>query len=308
MKISDVKLLKTNLIKTSLGQCIPHIIFFWLRNLSFAAIKMSTHDVIPRMHLVRNSVNDMLYLTQLNLCQLHISLDSLIHANIMKYRLTTVLSLHNAVLCMFIATFTFRPQLKYWILISILTLISLGEGLYSIYISYSKRYEFEFELFKKVGIDQKINSAYVTRKSLESIYGVTFFANCAIAGRFIYNPLQIISSISYAVLVWLAISLAQQLFVCVRFNSEVVLQRKIAIVLSAVKMAASVLILVYYRWQYRDSWSKGMAVDILLFCDSIVLSILEGYYVFIDWRKFGSGLKKRLAFNTTRLILGNPCV
>lgn len=298
------KRLTTNLITMNFRLCLPHILFFLMRIVVFAVIKLTTNDLIPIFNEVRDSVNDTVYLAQFNLCQLYLSLDSLLNASVMKYRLISLLSFHNAVLSTFIACFTLSDEYTYQVFLSLITALFAAECLYTLYVSYNKGREFEHELSKKIGRDERINEAYVVRKCLEIASEINFFLVCAMAGRFVYNPLTIITSTSYVILCYAAVSFLQQLFLRVKFNGECVVQRRVAIVLSVVKTIMAGATLAHYAWAEWDTPTTDMMVETLLLSDLIILAAVELYYVVLDASHFGSGLKYLLALKTTRLTLG----
>lgn len=299
---SSLKIFRGNVVKATFAPCIIHVLFFWFRLGVFIILRMISDNTAIKEHVFRESFGDFIYLAQFNACPLYSAVKAVVDTNTMAYILATCLMFHNTVLSMFVATFAgMSNQAQRWIALSILSFSFFLEGLYSLYTSYSRRYEFQFQLFKKIGIDEVINSAYATRKCLEIFGGLNFFITFSIASRFIDSNLITFINTSYVVTLYVVVSFIQQIFASVKLNEENIRQRKIAIGLSIFKIAIGVWVIINDQLFETKDPSISPAVDIVLFADAILLSCAQHYFLVADCKKFGSGLKKYLAFKAVQL-------
>ncbi|ELA41516.1 uncharacterized protein VICG_01500 [Vittaforma corneae ATCC 50505] len=174
----SLKNLTGNAVKMACAPCMSHIFFFWFRLVAFTMIKVVSDNTVSKKHSLRESFGDFIYLAQFNICQLYLALKALSVSNIIAYLLAVALMFHNAVLSIFVDAYTgLTCQAKYQIILSIISSSFVVEGFYSLYTSYSRKYEFEFQLFKKIGFDEAINCAYAIRKCLETFGGLNFFVH-----------------------------------------------------------------------------------------------------------------------------------
>ncbi|ELA41517.1 uncharacterized protein VICG_01501, partial [Vittaforma corneae ATCC 50505] len=136
-----------------------------------------------------------------------------------------------------------------------------------------------------------------------NLWWTELFCTFSIASRFIDNELITFINTSYVVIVYVAVSFIQQILVSVRPDEENIKQRKIAIVLSIVKIAVAIWAIIHDQWIETKDLSISPAVDTILFIDAILLSCIQHYFLVIDGKNFGSGLKEYLALKTVQLNL-----
>ncbi|KAM0680644.1 hypothetical protein GINT2_001332 [Glugoides intestinalis] len=145
-----------------------------------------------------------------------------------------------------------------------------------------------------MGADPTINNAFFLRKSLETLGSLNLFIAITSFGRYTLH-VALGYDLAYFLFIGLTvISLIQQLFVYVNFYNEDVQQRKIAKILSIIKLALHfhMIIIEFFCTNKEDSnWSL---TNILFLIDSTFLTLVTTYILWLDSNNFGVGLKDYL--------------
>jgi hypothetical protein len=133
---------------------------------------------------------------------------------------------NNAVLTLLIIRANQETQLVIRVFSWLFIASFIIEALMSMYLIYSRRNENNFQLFKKIGADKRINKAFSTRKLLESSGSLNVFMASVIFMKLILPPKTTIGFSSFSILIFTVFTYTQQLFISVGINEERVGQRK----------------------------------------------------------------------------------
>lgn len=286
---------KKGFISPFLIVCAPHVIFFWLRILIFGWIKFILDPKMHHKYQVAILATDFFYMIQLITFQLYLTAAALIHSNLIGYKLSMFLILHNSLISLYILECSEIVAIfSIHITTVSICVISLIEASYMAHIISIKRYNFGFKLFKKIGPDEVIKDAYSARKALEAFAGINFFILVLIFGNVLYNSLDLFSGRAYIIIPYLLIIFFQQITIYTDFNGENLFQRKIALILSAIRIAFSVCGVINEFFYKKGGSPLRSEIDLCLYLDSSILSCLQCYFLWLDRIRFGSGLKEHL--------------
>lgn len=302
------KIIKQKYQTRKLIHIIPHGIFFWLRILGFCSLYLlaSVTNVDFTNQGVLITTDELVYVIQFNIFQFYFVATSIINENIFGNYLCIVLMLHNAFLSIFIpATTTSVLSFGYWIILIIIAFTFLIEAIMSTYLIYRRRFESNLELFKKVGVNKKVNSAFATRKFLESFGSLNVFIASVISGKVFLLPVSTYSAYGSLIFAFTIVTYIQQLFITVKFNEESLTQRKIAIFLSFIRIPLAVGAVIWRSSVQitSNNYVKPKNMIIFLFTDVIIIAIFMIIVLIRDTRQFGSGLKEAFNFKTKRIRL-----
>lgn len=175
--------------RTKIRKSLPHIwlamhlIFFWVRILFLFFAILKSHDVRDggcncRSHrLTSELLGCVVFLSNFNLFQLYQEASSFVSENIFGYYLSIATMVHNALLSMFIpVTAGVKLPHTYWMVFGMFSMTFLGEAVLSLYIVYARRFEYSLEILKKIGASPSVNSAFATRKLLQTFGGARCFS------------------------------------------------------------------------------------------------------------------------------------
>lgn len=247
------------------------------------------------------------FLSNFNLFQLYQGVSSFVSGNVFEYYLSIATMIHNAALSMFIPVTAgvVLPHM-YWMVFGMFSMAFVAEAILSLYTVYVKRFEYSLEIFKKIGANPSINSAFATRKLLQTFGGCKVFLSFVIMGRCFIPPKTSPNRLSLLITIFAVITCIQQLLVSVNFNEENRAQRKMAISLSFLRFP---LIVVIFLWcTLIPKMEDGVIttyVAAFIFFDIMVISMISDYFLISDTRKFGSGLKKHLSFRTEEINISD---
>lgn len=306
--------IRNKLRPLSFSLLVMHVTFFWIRLFCISVIvlkaqknKLSESRTEEQYKFRSEVLNEIVFLSNFNLFQLYQEVSTFVSGNLYEYYLSIAAMAHNAVLSMFIlATAGIHLPNIYWVVFISFSCAFLAEMTLSLYVTYARRFEYNLEIFKKVGASPSINSAFATRKFLQTFGASKIFLSFVIMGRDLIPPRVVFDKISCMIIGFGALTCAQQLFVSVNFNDENMAQRKIAISLSFVRLPLIVIIAVWCV-VLPKSTDQVMStyVTAFIFVDIMVISVISDYILLSDTRQFGSGLKKFLSFRIERSILSS---
>lgn len=285
---------------------IVHFVFFWLRIWSFFVIYILAGQTDFSNPAVVDTVDDFVYIIQFNLFQIYFVTSAIVSGNIFGFYLSIGLMVHNAALSMFIpATTGADISLKYWSMLILIAALFVLEAVVTLFIIYTRRLEINFDLFKKVGANPKINDAFGTRKCLEAFGSINVFVAVMISAKFFLPPSSVYNKASAVTFGFTMLTFVEQLFISVGFNEENIVQRKIALFLSFLKIPVAISAIVMYSLYdlSNKSYYRNREIVIYLLGDTLLITICMNYLLVQDTRKFGSGLKDFLKFKTRKLNL-----
>lgn len=290
---------KWNISNEMIRSIVFHVLFYWSRFIILCVgVTLNATNLIKFLSDKSIVLSDALkFCFQFNIFLLYIAIDATIRENTFKYYFSIVIMFHNAILFAIIpATVGFTISFKFWIIFGLSIFSFLIEGSISIVMSYLQRNEKNLELFKKVGANPKINNAFATRKALETFGQANLFFAFILFEVFWIPPnklTQLIQLYNYLIVL---ITFIQQLSISVRFNNEIVIQRKISIGISYFKIIA-VIGLVAWRSAIHVRGNINTRLDYfhtVLNIDILFVSAAMQYYLIKDFNQFGSGLKEYL--------------
>lgn len=240
------------------------------------------------------SVN-IITLFQHNLYNFYIKTNAILENDIYKFNLTIYLKFNSLLLnlsCFYISeTKIIRDCYIYKYVFIIIIISMIFDMMISLRLNCLKIKEKSFELFKKIGPDKKINSAYAVRKFLETLGGTNLFIIFAV----VFTEL-IIEKVKYKILKLfiLTLTIFQQLFISSYFNEENIFQRKFAILMSVFKLPLIFYIFYIYINHAKNYGSTIFYNEIIDCVNLILLNTIMTFVLIFDYLKFGSGLKEHL--------------
>lgn len=308
MKLSNIKDYNSKFYKSSIRSLIPHLVFFWLRLSISAFLSKSKSKLNTKNYSLKYLINNnSLVWPKYSLYQLYLIVESLANTNMLEYRLASIIAIHNALIS-FSTIFFCELEITFSFLISIIliTFLYMLDVIYVIYNVYSKRNEYGFQLFKKIGPDQKINDAYAIRQCLKIFRTANFFISFSLSYRFLAGVNNHVKEMNLVAIIFSMVSICQQLACYVKPDAEDYKQRKYAIILSIVKVIILfVTVYIHLLCIINSDIKVTLELDLVFLTDTILMSLGELYYLIKDMKIFGSGLKKHLEFRTYGLNLKN---
>ncbi|ELA41146.1 uncharacterized protein VICG_01845 [Vittaforma corneae ATCC 50505] len=119
----------------------------------------------------------------------------------------------------------------------------------------------------------------------------------------LYLPSSVFQyNFEYTTIVILGLTGLQYLFVHVKFHDEDLAQRKVAIVITILKIVFTVGLLVATVC-HSSLTSKARTISIVVYFDILLVTLVFLHYLWKDMKNFGKGLKKHILFRTRELKL-----
>lgn len=144
--------------------------------------------------------------------------------------------------------------------------------------------------------------ALSTRQTVQTISSLNLFIPFALALENLAMPLFTYSIYDTLMLLFLLVNCISQLFISARFNDENVIQRKIAIFLTVLKILILICIKTVQIIQNRSN-SSERNIEYIATVDVLIVSSYMIYCLYKDLRLFGSGLKEYFRYGSKRMIL-----
>ena len=212
---------KWSLSPVAIKDILFHTFFFWTRILGIVAADLVSFKIPFQLIRVAARVDDFLDIITFNTFLFFLVIGAVIDGNIYKYYMSIIFMFHNAILTIFISSSPGNKlKNRYWIIDGIITFLFFLEGVLSLISTYLRRNETNISLFKKVGLNSRINNAFATRKFVEACGSVNTFLALTVTLK-LTTPI----SVQFSVLASLSIfytflTFVQQLFISVEFNEE----------------------------------------------------------------------------------------
>lgn len=286
-------------------QILIHFLLTFLRSTSFFTINFIIYSKPSLASTNTNKVaNNIVYAIQLNIFRLYCVIRSIITENHFEYTLTLLLSLHNFIL-IFVLFYTVEAEIAKFITapVAITGFLYILDILFTIKNIRDRRGAFDFDTFKKIGADQRINEAYNIRRTVKYLSLIDMFLAIIINGRFFLPPVQPNLRIDFSVTGILALTLIQQILINAQITKENKIQRKIAIGFSLFKSLTMVVEIVFLSFNTFLVSDSARSIKIILYCDILLDSIFLSIYLYRDLLNFGCGLRENLEFKTKRTNL-----
>ncbi|ELA41140.1 uncharacterized protein VICG_01839 [Vittaforma corneae ATCC 50505] len=287
-------------------EAITHIAFFVIR-LGLFAISRAVNfhlKITPKRRI--EAVNDFITNLIFSLFLLFFILHSLFIENIYGYCLSVLLMLHNFVFMLvmiLMSRFGVQIKVKLWSVGLVISLSYIVEMCATIFYIYKKRAENSRALFQTIGADPKINDMFSTRKKLQTLGTINLFIPVIIIKKLYFIPSQFELKIEWINIVVLALTVLQQLFVYAKFHNEDLVQRRIAIAVTIVKLAINIVLIVTTSIEFIYLLRRAKDVRIIIYVELLLITLVFLYYLWIDMKNFGKGLKEHILFRTRGLTL-----
>lgn len=284
---------------------IMHTFFYWARILMFLTARLIA-IVSPRIvDLPNTKASDFFLIIVINFFLLFLVLCAVITGNIFKYYLAVLFMFHNSILTIFTLAVPLDSVFTAeWILDGLVTFSYFFEGCLSLWIAFLRRNTFNINLFKKIGLNDKVNNAFGVRKCLETLGLINMFLAVVISIEFLTPKTLEFRIIPPLSLGYTFLTIVQQLFISIKFNEEIKWMRKIAIALGFLKLPIPVVMIIFRKNTIgRDEDEVANSFLYFLFADLILITVALIYNLFLDIKYFGSGLKDYLRIRTKRINL-----
>lgn len=311
---------------------VTRVLFFWVKTIfaSMPLFKMKKDFLIyssenelnfdPRR--IRNDFylesfefeiyNETICLGKLNLFQYYISLSGLFSDSIYEEYVSILFLLHNSINALLIPIVVSNRIEKYGFeelksfslsFCYICSAISFLEFLISVYNIYRNRKMINFSVFKKIGANERIKHAFATRMRLKAAIKISLFLAIVICMKIIVPPLPPTNSNYLGIIFFSFLTCIFCLVVCVNFNDENKVQRKIAIIIYFIKLAVITLVKFDFFIYRREYLVVSDAITIFAMANFLIVSFVVFYTVISDFAQFGSGLKEYLNENMKKVDL-----
>lgn len=250
--------------------------------------------------------DDFLYLFQFNWLQLFLILHAHIKPESFNLDVAIASMLHNAFLCLF---FTFNTIGKsYYRNREYLVIQAFGfiiEAIYSLVQKHKNRINNNVNIFKFLGADNTMNAALYVKQCLNTTNVLNTFLGIVISFKFFLPPKIYHEKPSRRGLIITVLTLLQNTFVTINSKREDYVLRYIAIFLTILKIPVS-LISIFKSMKFIDRKIMPYTqVYLILFTDSILISVAMVYFLFIDLKNFKLGLNEKLRLRTKPIFLSN---
>jgi hypothetical protein len=301
---------KLFVINQFFNEIVIHSILSIVRALGFQIMAIIINNIIvtidfDTVSLIRET-NNLIYAIQLNFFQCFFILKSIIFQNHFEYILSIFILVHNVIVIytlIYLVNSNITRKLTYASAFN--GLIYFFEFSFILWRIIKNKVDRNFETFKKIGADPKINEAYNIRRILRSLGFIDLFLCFIVVGRFFLPPIVSQSRIDFSVLGIFTITLLQHLFIGLRPDLEDVILRKIAFFLTGFKLIFMVGELVAISFNNYLTENSGKAIKMAIYSDILTISVFLTYYLVKDFKLFGSGLNQLLTFNTVEINLSN---
>lgn len=292
--------------KYPIVEVATHISFYVIRFTLFLVSRALYFKVVLKTPMGRSSANNYIVNYTFSLFLLFFVLYNIFTENIYGYYLAVVVMIHNFILMFAIVTATHfdneTPNL-YWFLSIGLSSTYIVEACISMVLIHKKRAENNKALFQRLGADPKINNMYSIRKKLQTLSIINLFIPIVTVQKLYLIPTQFGLKLESATVIILFITIVQHLFVYANFYQEDLWQRKIAIAITIIKVGLSIGLIIVTALRYAYILRKAGDVRFIVYADLLLITLVFLYYLWMDMRNFGKGLKKHILFRTRKLTL-----
>lgn len=297
--------LKFGINELQIKKLIPCIFFFWIRSILYIILLIKIRDLffnetnLDDLEEYKEIADDLLYLMNFNLFQLFATIKSTISNNIYSNYFTIVIMFHNFVFntvtflfgCFILSNNQENIVIRYCLVYGLASIIYFLEAIYALFNAYKDRYENNISLFKKIGLNKKINDAYASRKLLESYGPVCIFLASSIFFRnyvgFTFNKkISDFFETAYFIII-----LVEQLLIYTYFNEELIIKRKIVILVSFISQLIAIWIILSYSIFTDPRYPTIYYSTLFIFLDVFLVNSGLIYALIKDYKNFGSGYK-----------------
>ncbi len=181
----------------------------------------------------------------------------------------------------------------------------LFEVLFALFRTYQNRFENNIELFKKIGLNDRINNSFASRKLLESYGCVGMFLAFSIFFRdYVGITFDSYMTPYFEIAYFVGITI-QQLFISINFNEENILQRKVALFFSLINFTLALWLILADAIFYNPNYPTIYHTSIFIYFDAMVVNLGLTYALIKDFNNFGSGFKEFLRQKVKRFDLSS---
>lgn len=245
----------------------------------------------------------------LNVFGLYLFLKSIVDGNIYKYYLSVIMLINNAAITLGVLLQDGRwSSSLFWKMYTVIACLYVLEAIISVIWLYVERNENNITIYKKIGLNPKINEAFAARKRLETLCEINIFMSSLLQLWFLVPP-----NASYR---WLEVvrgfdttfTYIQQLFISVNFNSENASQRMVAIIISIFNICFPIVLFIFEQLLSKRHYEFQSNLFKFIYIGMLLITIFMSVFLIQDYNRFGSGLKEYMKFKTKRLQLSSHSV
>jgi len=303
MKYRNIK--KNNLRNTGRIPYIHHIISFIFREVLFCIILPLV--IYPSIETNEGFylVSDVIFLSIFNIFILFLAYNSVISQKIFTYYVSIVILIDHGIINMLILNTSCSVidvanarLVTYMISISFIL-----EALVSIYLVYINRFLSWMDVFRKIGANTRVQNAFFYRQILKALIPYGFFVAFQQLDSVLFpftGCMALLTALRGALIITSFLQLA---FICVNFDSEDVLQRKIAIAFTLLRVGNLMLqlgILIYVKSTLKTG---KFFIASIFSINYMVVQLITLIILIKDLSLFGSGLKEYSRLNSVLISL-----
>lgn len=278
---------------------IHHIIMFIFREILFCLIiPLLVYPArITKIGFYVES--DVVFLNIFNMFILFLAYKSVVSQKIFTYYVTIIVLLNNGIINFFVLKTSLAVlEMTNPDLITYLISISfIVEALISLYVVYINRFLSWMDVFRKLGANTRIRNAYFYRQILEATLPYIYFISFHHLSNILFPTTINIKTAAIFRGVLIIVCSLQLLFIFVNFNDEDVLQRRIAIGFTFLRLAVLGILLetvVRYRSNIK---SDKFYTACIFYGNYVTIQVIIVIILIKDMSLFGSGLKEYLKTN-----------
>lgn len=211
--------------------------------------------------------------------------------NMYGYCLSAAVMLHNFLVTI-ITTVQVQdngPAATKYQLISILISVSyVAELCFAMLLICKKCSKSSRSVAKKTTVDPKIKEMIMVRQNLKTLAYINIFVSLVMAKKLHLPSFETQHGIVYGTIAVIGLTLLQCLLAYVRFHDENLVQRKIAIVTTVLKLSFTVGLLI--STVYCTS-HEARVINIVIYTDALLVTLASLCYLWVDMESFGNGLR-----------------
>lgn len=286
-----------------------YIFTYTVRIFIFAAIYLASfHKHIENKETLRTRVavvgNNMMIGCIASHLVLYTVLYSILTYNTYGYYLSAGMMMHSFILSLTVLGLE-HSQVggEFWVLRVGIVLSYVVDFSITCFFIKRRQIESRLALFRTIGADPTVNMMYSVREKLKTLGPINMIIPTVMFQKLYLPPPEHEESFEHIGCFIFVLTIFQQILVYTQPDNENMMQRKAALAVTGIKIAATVILLIFSFINYRDIARESIIVRIILYVDLLMISIIFLYYLLMDTRSYGSRLKSRVEKNCRLLVL-----
>lgn len=303
MKYRNIK--KNNLRNTGRIPYIHHIMLFIFREVLFCIILPLM--IYPSIETNEGFylVSDVIFLIVFNIFILFLTYNSVISQKIFTYYVSIVILIDHGVINMLIlkTSCSLIDVANARLVTYMISISFILEAFVSIYLVYINRFLSWMDVFRKIGANTRVQSAFFYRQILKALIPYGFFVAFQQLDNVLFpftGCMAVLTALRGALIITSFLQLA---FICVNFDTEDVLQRKIAIAFTLLRVGNLMLqlgILIYVKSALKTG---KFFIASIFSINYMVVQLITLFILIKDLSLFGSGLREYSRLNSVLISL-----